>query len=294
MNLRSIALASVLSASAVTTANAAALNAAAFAYDNQAPLDVRTGSAVQRDGAIVQDISFASKTHRVTGVLVTGRGNGPHPGVLFVHWLGDPATTNHTEFERDATTLAHRGVTSLLIDAMWSVPDWFDKVRSTETDYANSIAQVIDLRRSLDVLLSRANVAANHIAYVGHDFGAMYGAVLAGVDPRPQSYVLMAGTTTFSEWYLLGVKPANVQAYVAQMAPLDPLAFLAESKARAYYFQFSSHDRYITAEHELSFFSAAPLPRTMSMYDVDHSLAVQPAFDDRISWLAAKLGVSQS
>ena len=38
------------------------------------------------------------------------------------------------------------------------------------------------------------------LAYVAHDFGAMYGAVLAGVDPRPQWYVLMAGTPVFSDW----------------------------------------------------------------------------------------------
>ena len=131
-------------------------------------------------------------------------------------------------------------MTSLLIDAMWSAPDWCDKGRSTGADYANSIAQVIDLRRSLDVLLAQPDIDRNRISYVGHDFSAMYGAILAGVDTRPS-------------W----TKPADVQAYVAQMAPLDPVAFLSESKARAYYFQFSSHDRYITPEHELEFFGAA-------------------------------------
>ena len=289
--MRSILFALVLFGSEFAPTRATALDATTFAYDSQAPLDIRTGNVVQRNGVLTQDISFASKTHRVTGAIVMGRGNAPHPGVLFVHWLGAPATTNHTEFERDATTLARRGVTSLLIDAMWSQPDWFSKGRSTNTDYTNSIAQVVDLRRSLDVLLSRPNVDRNRIAYVGHDFGAMYGAILAGVDPRPSWYILMTGTTTLSDWYLLGTKPANVQAYVAQMAPLDPLAFLSESKARAFYFQFSAHDRYITRERELEFFGAAPFPRTMSMYDVDHSLATPPAFDDRISWLTAKLGL---
>jgi hypothetical protein len=117
----------------------------------------------------------------------------------------------------------------------------------------------------------------------------MYGALLAGIDQRAQSYVLMAGTTTFSEWYLLGEKPADVQAYIAQMTPLDPTKYLAQSKANAFYFQFSAHDRYVTPEHELQFFQAAPLPRTMSVYDVDHSLSTPNASRDRLAWLTEKL-----
>ena len=69
-------------------------------------------------------------------------------------------------------------MTSLLIDAMWSAPDWCDKGRSTGADYANSIAQVIDLRRSLDVLLAQPDIDRNRIAYVGHDFGAMYAHII--------------------------------------------------------------------------------------------------------------------
>ena len=51
----------------------------------------------------------------ISGELIPGQGAGPHPAVLFVHWLGDPPTTNHTEFEADAGALAKLGVTSLLV-----------------------------------------------------------------------------------------------------------------------------------------------------------------------------------
>ncbi len=47
----------------------------------------------------------------MSGEVFEGMGRGPHPAVLFVHWLGDPATTNHTEFEADARPLALLGVT---------------------------------------------------------------------------------------------------------------------------------------------------------------------------------------
>jgi fermentation-respiration switch protein FrsA (DUF1100 family) len=268
---------------------AAALDASAFAYNSAAALNLTYGAATQRLGVVMKDVRFSSAGRTVRGVIAQGRGNGKHPAVLFVHWLGDEATTNHTEFEDDAARLAQRGVTSLLIDAMWSEKDWFDKGRSTQTDYQRSIEQVIDLRRSLDALLAQPNVDAARVAYVGHDFGSMYGAILAGVDPRPQWYVLMAGTTSFSEWYLLGRKPADVQAYVAQMAPLDPGNYLARAKARGFLFQFSAHDRYVTPTHALEFFQSAPLPRAMALYDADHSLATPVAAQDRLAWLIEKL-----
>jgi len=270
---------------------AVALDAGAFAYDTHSPMNVKYSAAVGRSGTSFRAVSFSSPTgHTITGVIIRGAGRSPHAAVLFVHWLGDDAkTTNHTEFERDAVALARKGVTSLLIDAMWAQPDWYDKVRTFQTDYTGSIAQVIDLRRSLDVLLAQPDIDANRVAYVGHDFGSMYGALLAGVDPRPQWYVLMAGTTTFSEWYLLGTKPPDVQAYIAQMAPLDPLAFLGRARARAFFFQFSAHDRYISPEHEAAFFGAAPLPRTMAVYNADHSLVTPAAFSDRLAWLSDKL-----
>ncbi|HVA26883.1 MAG TPA: hypothetical protein VNF68_01815 [Candidatus Baltobacteraceae bacterium] len=269
---------------------AAALGAGAFAYDASAPLATRYGACSQRDGLRVCAIDFTSSAgRRIDGLLVRGRGNAPHPAVLFVHWLGDPKTTNHTEFENDAIALGKRGVTSLLIDAMWSQPEWFDKIRGPETDYADSIAQVVDLRRSLDELLAQPGIDRARVAYVGHDFGAMYGAILAGVDARPQWFVLMAGTTTLSEWYLLGKNPPDVKAYISQMEPLDPPAYLARSSARGFYFQFASHDRYITSEHERAFYDAAPLPRTMALYDADHSLATPEASADRLAWLAEKL-----
>jgi hypothetical protein len=216
------------------------------------------------------------------------------PGVLFVHWLGDAATTNHTEFEADAIALAKRGAVCVLFDAMWSTTiaanknDWYENGRTTQTDYANSIQQVVDLRRAIDLLLNEY-ADPNRIAYVGHDFGSMYGAVLAGVDTRPRYYVLMAGNPSFSKWYLLGKKPADVAAFVKQMEPLDPMPYLARSTAKGFLFQFATHDDYITNQEAQTFASAAPLPRGVFLYDTDHALKVPDAAADRLAWLETRL-----
>ncbi|MBC5804709.1 MAG: hypothetical protein DLM53_05835 [Candidatus Eremiobacter antarcticus] len=248
-----------------------------------------------RDGlALVREVWFDSANGRkihaeIIAPAHTGR---PRGAALFVHWLGDAKTTNLTEFHSDALTLAQHGCVSLLIDAMWARPHWYDRIRLPATDYARSIEQVIDLRRSLDLLVRQPAVDPRRIAFVGHDFGAMYGAVLSGIDPRPRWYVLMAGNPSFSEWYLLFPKlhpPKNRAAYLAQMAPLDPALYLSESHAEEFLFQFSRRDDYIPLSRALQFTNAAPLPRGLFLYESDHSLHVPAAFDDRIGWLEKRL-----
>ncbi len=271
-------------------ATGAPLPAAAFSYPQTAPLDVRAGVRTRHASWSETDLTFAQAagTARIHAVLV--RPDLPAgSAVLFVHWLGeDPATTNLSEFMPDAVALAASGTTSLLVDAPWAQPDWFEKLRSPATDYDDSIAEVENLRRALDVLASIPGVESWRLAYVGHDFGAMYGAVLSGVDPRPKYYVLAAGTTTFSEWFLLGAKPADQAAYIARMAPLDPLAYLARSQARGFLLQFAKHDAYIPLAKARAFAAAAPEPKVVTFYDADHALATQTAHDDRVSWLNAQ------
>jgi len=263
---------------------AATAVAPSFSYDAAAPTNLRvSGDRVTFSGAHGRDVS---------GVLYRAATPGRHAAVLFVHWLGDPATTNHTEFEADARALTARGADCLAIDAMWAKPNWFESGRSPANDARDSVDQVIDLRRALDVLLSFSDVDPERVAYVGHDFGAMYGAVLAGVDQRPRYYVLMAGVDSFADWYLLGSKPPDVAAYRAQMAPFAPSKWLAQSSARGFLFQFSAHDRYVSATQAAAFWQAAPLPRGAFFYDTNHSLETAGAHADRLAWLSEKLGLT--
>jgi hypothetical protein len=288
----------VASIATSATARSAPLPVSAFAYT---PMPFASHAVVftdAGDGTSRAIVTYMAGDRTLTAEIIEpttplGADTAPRPGALFVHWLGDDATTNHTEFEPDAVALAKRGAVCVLVDAMWSTvtnknADWFDKIRSTDTDYANSIRQVVDLRRDLDVLLS-LNVRPDRIAYVGHDFGSMYGAVLSGVDPRPSYYVLMAGNPSFARWYLLGKKPADVAAFRKQMEPLDPLPYMARSTAKGFLFQFASHDDFITPAQEAEYGSTAPLPRGVFLYKADHALNVPQARIDRLAWLESRL-----
>lgn len=271
-------------------AASAPLAASAFAY--QPGGQVRTAQRDCKAGVCTSAVQIPAERGVITGILVEPpRHSAKAPGILFVHWLGDdPKTTNHTEFQNDAAALAKRGVVSLLIDAPWAQSSWFMKVRTTETDYAMSLEVVTDLRRCLDAL-EGFGTDANRIAYVGHDFGAMYGAVLSGVDARPKFYVLMAGTSTFAQWYLLGKKPADVEAYRTQMAALDPPQYLQLGTAKAYLLQYATKDVYINADQARQFYEAAPPPKLVGFYASDHSLDVPQAHADRIGWLLSHFGL---
>jgi cephalosporin-C deacetylase-like acetyl esterase len=214
------------------------------------------------------------------------------PAVLWVHWLGEPATTNHTEFMSDAQELAKRGVVSLLVDMPWSQKSWFTGVRTTDTDYADTVAQVITLRRALDCLTQVYGVDHERIAFVGHDFGAMEGALLLAVDDRAQYAVLMTPTLSFWEWYLLGKQPADPAAYVAQMSAFDLPGWLARGKQKATLLQFGQNDEYVAQATGIALRNAVPdRDRTLKAYKLDHALDDPTAHDDRRAWLIAHLGV---
>jgi len=226
----------------------------------------------------------------MNAVIVSADGTRRNaPAVLWVHWLGLAATTNHSEFESDADELAQHGVTSMLVDMPWSQPKWFD-TRTSADDYAATIAQVIALRRALDCLVRLPGVDATRIGYVGHDFGAMDGALLLAVDNRPRYAVLMAPTLSFWEWYLLGAQPADRAAYIARMSVFDLPGWLEKGRQKGTLLQFGAVDEYVAQSTGIAIRNATPdRDRTFKAYRLDHALDDDTARDDRRAWLLAHL-----
>lgn len=300
--LRVLLVLSVVSAPRLGAADAPAASAAApsaetaaadpkvFAYDASRDLDVKETARQTRDGAVIRDISFVGAKERVTAYLITPLDPPAASGaILYVHWLGDPETTNRTQFLNEAVALAGDGIVSLLVDTMWSQPKWYPN-RVPEEDYDRSVAQVIDLRRALDLLLAQPGVDAKRVAYVGHDFGAMYGAVMGAVDHRPTTYVLIAGTPQLIDWMLFARKPQDPDAYRRQLAPLDPVRFVGQLAPAPVFFQFASHDEYVPGDAADRFYSAAKPRKQTAMYEAGHDLRNADATADRVTWLIRLIG----
>jgi len=261
-----------------------------FEYDRSAP------PALQGEGEVtVKAVSFAGRTakDRVPAYLVEPKGPGPHPAVLYVHWLGEPETTNKGQFLKEAVGLARRGVVSLLVDAVWSQKSWF-KVQRFEDDFEASVKQVVELRRAMDVLLSVPGVDPKRLAFVGHDFGAMYGILAGAADPRPKTYVLLAGTATFHEWYLLRKQPPKDKAaYVKQMEQLDPVKWIGLLAPASVLLQFAEKDEYVSKEKAQALIDAAKAPKESRFYVTDHGMGSADDDADRIQWLSRELGLPE-
>lgn len=263
-----------------------------FRYDSNVPLDVKEVGRKMVGDVTVRDITFVGVAAPVKAYLVQPAGSGPFAAILYVHWLGEPSSTNRTQFLNEAVALAPKGVVSLLIDTMWAQPGWY-KNRVPEEDYTYSIRQVVDLRRAMDLLLSTPNVDAHRFAFVGHDFGAMYGTVMGAVDPRPKTYVLLAGTISFNDWYLYATQPRDLGAYKKQMAAIDPVALVGRIKNAPVFFQFANTDEYVSQESTLAFYKAANPRKLMATYNTDHSMKGKDVETDRLSWLTSELSLAK-
>ncbi|MEP6821705.1 MAG: alpha/beta fold hydrolase [Chthoniobacterales bacterium] len=266
-----------------------------FDYDQAKPLDLKDTGSREQDGVRLRDITYAlpdGSRNAATVVAKDGRAAG-RPGVLFVHWYGPPAlTSNRTQFIPDAIELAKDGAVCLLIDTPWSKPEYF-RERKRDGDYARSVQEVKDLRRALDVLVSFPGIDRERIALVGHDFGAMYGA-LAANDPRVKFFVFMAGTQSFSDWFLYGPKPteAEKQKFIAEMAPLDPVKYMPALKMPKL-LQFADEDEHVSKERAEALAAAAPEPKTVRTYHAQHELN-EAATKERIAWLKEQLKIDSN
>jgi cephalosporin-C deacetylase-like acetyl esterase len=266
--------------------------AALFRYDAAADLKVQDIGVEKQGSASVHDIRFTPVAGQdpVKAYLVVPEGKGPYAGILWVHWLGEPATTNRTEFLKEAVDLAPRGVVSLLVDAMWSAPDWYGK-RVPEQDYENSIRQVVGIRRALDLLSARPEVDKARIGYVGHDYGGMYGMMAAGVDRRARTYVYIAVVPSLNHWAFFAPQPPSKAAYLRQNAVLELTDYLRQVKNASTLFQFANRDTYVSRADTAVVLAAAAAPKERRFYDADHAMAVPAAATDRDAWLLKELGL---
>lgn len=267
-----------------------------LAYDSAKPLDVKVVGGETKGDVRVEDITFSSVAGEppIQAYLVRpASGSGPFAGVLFVHWFAPPESSR-AQFLSEAEALARRGAVSLLVSTFWSDEKRYMS-RKWETDFQNSVNQAKDLRRALDVLLAQPGVDPQRIGYVGHDYGAMFGAVVAAVDARAKAHVHIAGTARFSDWYLFGSstgvpKGDALKAFKEQMGRIEPVNVIGKAKG-AFFFQFGEADHYTPRKDFIDVYMAAPEPKRIATYPSQHEMQEDIIRFDRTVWLCEQLGL---
>jgi dienelactone hydrolase len=262
-----------------------------FDYNRNAPLNLRPVRTKRGDGITRELFTYATPFgYRRAAEIIRPENDARAAAILYAHWLeSDAPDSNRTQFIGEAEIMAKRGAVALLIETMWSDRDWFIK-RTQADDYENSRRQVIELQQGMDLLLAQPGVDANRVAYVGHDFGAMYGVALGSVDPRATCYVLMAGTPRFPDWYLYypNLEGAAREEFIAQMSPLDPINHVAKLSPAPILFQFATDDRFVPKERAQEFSDAARAPKELRWYAAGHGLN-QDATRERAEWMTRQL-----
>lgn len=102
----------------------------------------------------------------------------------------------------------------------------------------------------------------------------MYGALAAAADSRVRAFVFMAGTQSFSDWFLYGkpkLEGEPRQRFVDELAPLDPIRYLPELKMPLL-LQFADDDEHMSKERADALATVAPEPKTVRTYHAKHEL----------------------
>jgi len=269
-----------------------------FAYDAQAPLDVQEVSSKHGEEVTITELTYSSPMGgRVSATLVVPDGTGPFAGILFQH--GMPSTRQ--PLIPGAVFYARLGAVVILIDAPFNRPEHgsTEPVLFTEQDRREQIQFIVDLRRAIDLLLSRQDVDPQRLAYIGISYGGAMGGLLAGVEGRLEAYVLQVGDgglVTHStgpedmDWWL--TKPEEVRRqWVTWMWPIEPINYVGCANPAQLLFQNGTLDELVPPADALRYQNAGSEPKTILWYEAGHGLEATAA-RDQAEWLEKTIGIA--
>ncbi|MFJ8257108.1 alpha/beta hydrolase family protein [Peribacillus asahii] len=281
-------------------------------YERSLPLDFEESSCIEKDGYTVRDVSYLSPYGgKVPAYLVVPDTGGPFPAVVFMH----PGQGSRITFLHEAEALALKGIVSLLITAP-AMRSRFPKDLSEEqklnlmietiTNIRQYTQTVVDIQRGVDLLCSFGNIDLNRLAYIGHSLGATWGGVLAGVEERIKSYILMAGFPSVSEWHKTSEHPlaALIRAklpreqfnkFISELEPLNAIHYINKATPASLLFQFVHDDEFVPKHQADTFYSVASSPKEISWYKTDHLFTnCDSAYQERTQWIIKQLGINDN
>jgi cephalosporin-C deacetylase-like acetyl esterase len=270
-----------------------------FDYDKSTPIDLKIFGTQKRGDVTVYDITYASpKGGVVPAYLVVPSGNGPFAAVIWGHWYWrNSEMRNRKQFLDEAVAMAPTGLVSLLTDGPVVRPGYVPNTTPlNEQQVTDLVQQVVDMRRGVDVLLSRKDVDPKRIAFVGHSYNASVGAILSGVDRRFKAFVLMAGTmsdevdmkTGAYDEFRKKVGPEKFDAMRAKHAYTDQGLYVSHAAPAFVFMQYATQEDFMTPDRAREYEKVVSEPKRFKLYEATHALNAD-ARRDRIAFLAEQL-----
>jgi dienelactone hydrolase len=272
-----------------------------FDYDSRQSLDIHDKTVKDFNCGVIKNITYVSPSDGlVSAYEIVPKGKGPFAAVIFGHW----GNGTRGEFIPEAKAYACAGVVSLLPDYRWERPrPWYSEVDDfahPDLDRKTRINTVVEMRRAIDLLLTRTDVDPSRVGYVGHSFGAQWGAILTAVDRRIKVAVLMAGAAEEADVWLQSDNPRladlraslpkdQLETYVKVLEDLNAINYIRHSQPIPLLLQFANFEQYFDRASMERYAAAATEPKTVLFYDSAHDLNDPQAFKDRFDWLAKRL-----
>jgi len=258
-----------------------------FAYDRAAPTDaLAKGQTASQLGLIETNVAFATPSGNVEGLLISPETTERTPAVIYVPGSGQ----DRTAFIDPALQLASDGATALLITPPSSTTpttgkDAAERLRS----YRDTVvADVVAVRRAIDVLDGLKQIDPKRIGLIGWSAGALTGAIAAGVDPRLRAVVLLsAGAATVDDF--VAKAPESLKDDVrSTLGPIDPLSWIGKAKGGRLLLQDGTKDTVVPHAALQRMIAAAPKGTTVRWYDAGHGLN-GAAYTYHVAWLRKRL-----
>jgi hypothetical protein len=286
-----VALALLLAALAVGCGESGSDGDPTFAYDADAPLDLQEGAPLPEERPLdVRVISYRSGASRVEGYLVApaGRRDERLPAVVYLHGSGG----DRAEFFPLASMLAARGAVALTLtlpSGSATPPSGVPPEETLRWQRDQIVADVVAVRRGLDLLADDERVDPDRLGLVGWSFGGRMGALLAGIDDRLRATVLMsAGAAPVSE-YVAAAPPYLRDDVEEVLTPIDPLTRIGEASGDVL-LQAGRSDSIVPPAALRALADAAPEGTQLRWYAAEHELD-EKARRDQLDWLQERLGI---
>jgi dienelactone hydrolase len=263
-----------------------------FAYDAARPVDLRDRGRVNAGSypIAIRDVSYAVPGGRVDGYLVAPSSGRELAAVIYLHGAGG----DRRQLLFPAVWLAGRRAIALTITAPSSLagaePSGLTPTQALARQRRLAAADVVAVRRAVDVLRSLSRVDPNRIGFVGWSAGARTGAVVAGVDRRIKTFVLMSGGALPVSSYVAQA-PASLRPQVRRtLTAVDPLRWIAHGRPGTILLQDGRGDRVVPRAALIALVRAAPRKTVLRWYAAPHELNTA-ASRDQLAWLSRRLAI---
>jgi uncharacterized protein len=275
---------------------------ALFAYDANAPLNLKRTVDSTKNGVEFSTISYSSPDGgSVPGIMTRPVGrSGLRPGIVVMHPSSAPTlpVTGAMLAMGEAHALAQRGAVVIAIDAPSARRGGSTSLTFTAQDRRDQIQLMKDLQRAVDVLLALGSVDPARIGFTGYSYGAIVGVQFVGVERRLRAAVITAG---FGGWVTMATDRNRIQnlsavscatrnAWFRDNTPIEGIRFIPGASPTALLFQIARFDTAVLPEDAQAAYDAASSPKEVLHYDTGHALNPQAGMD-RYAWLARQVGI---